>query len=117
MARLHEYQGKEMLKQFKIPVPKGGVARTPEEARQIAQDVGGEVMVKAQAWVTGRASLGGIKKADTPAQAEEWDPRKTRSFEARPLVPARHEVGGDEHVGAPTQRALLVAVADPAVDG
>ena len=71
MARLHEYQGKELLKQFKIPVPKGGVARTPEEARQIAEEVGGEVMVKAQAWVTGRAGLGGIKKASNPAQAEE----------------------------------------------
>jgi succinyl-CoA synthetase beta subunit len=71
MARLHEYQGKELLKRFKIPVPKGGVARTPEEARQIAEELGGEVMVKAQAWITGRASLGGIKKASNPAQAEE----------------------------------------------
>ncbi|HSR34110.1 MAG TPA: ATP-grasp domain-containing protein [Anaerolineae bacterium] len=71
MARLHEYQGKELLKQFKIPVPKGGVARTPEEAYQIAEELGGEVMVKAQAWVTGRAGLGGIKKASNPAQAEE----------------------------------------------
>jgi succinyl-CoA synthetase beta subunit len=71
MARLHEYQGKELLKQFKIAVPKGGVARTPTEARQIAEELGGEVMVKAQAWVTGRASLGGIKKASNPAQAEE----------------------------------------------
>ncbi len=71
MARLHEYQGKELLRQFKIPIPKGGVARTPEEARQIAEEIGGETMVKAQAWVTGRAGLGGIKKASNPAQAEE----------------------------------------------
>jgi succinyl-CoA synthetase beta subunit len=71
MARLHEYQGKELLKQCNIPIPKGGVARTPAEARQIAEEVGGEVMVKAQAWVTGRAGLGGIKKASNPAQAEE----------------------------------------------
>ncbi len=71
MARLHEYQGKELLKQFKIPVPKGGVARTPAEARRIAEELGGEVMVKAQAWVTGRAGLGGIQKASNPAQAEE----------------------------------------------
>jgi succinyl-CoA synthetase beta subunit len=71
MARLHEYQGKELLKRYKIAVPRGGVARTPEEAHQIAEDVGGEVMVKAQAWVTGRAGLGGIKKASNPAQAEE----------------------------------------------
>jgi succinyl-CoA synthetase beta subunit len=71
MARLHEYQGKELLKQFKIPIPKGGVARSPQEARQIAEELGGEVMVKAQAWVTGRAALGGIKKASNPSQAEE----------------------------------------------
>jgi succinyl-CoA synthetase beta subunit len=71
MARLHEYQGKELLKQFKIPVPRGGVASTPEEARRIAEEIGGEVMVKAQAWVTGRAEQGGIKKASNPAQAEE----------------------------------------------
>lgn len=71
MARLHEAQGKQLLKQFRIPVPKGSVARSPEEARQIAEGIEGEVMVKAQAWVTGRASLGGIKKASNPAQAEE----------------------------------------------
>jgi succinyl-CoA synthetase beta subunit len=71
MARLHEYQGKELLTQFKIPIPKGGVARTPDEARQIAEELGGETMVKAQAWVTGRAAMGGIKKASNPAQAEE----------------------------------------------
>jgi succinyl-CoA synthetase beta subunit len=71
MARLHEYQGKELLKKYKIAVPNGGVARTPEEARQIAERIGGETMVKAQAWVTGRAGLGGIKKASNPAQAEE----------------------------------------------
>ena len=71
MARLHEYQGKELLKQFRIPVPRGGVARSPEEAYQIAAEIGGETMIKAQAWVTGRAGLGGIKKASNPAQAEE----------------------------------------------
>lgn len=71
MARLHEYQGKELLKRYKLAVPRGGVARTPEEARQIAEEIGGETMVKMQAWVTGRAGLGGIKKASNPAQAEE----------------------------------------------
>ncbi|MGD8398967.1 MAG: acetate--CoA ligase family protein, partial [Anaerolineae bacterium] len=71
MARLHEYQGKKLLQQYKILIPKGGVARTPEEARQIAEEIGGETMVKAQAWVTGRAGMGGIKKASNPAQSEE----------------------------------------------
>ena len=70
MARLHEYQGKELLKQFRIPVPKGGMARTPERARQIAEEIGGELMVKAQAWVTGRADKGGIRFAETREQAE-----------------------------------------------
>jgi succinyl-CoA synthetase beta subunit len=71
MARLHEYQGKELLKRFGIPVPKGDVAHTPDEAFRIAEEIGGETMIKAQAWVTGRAGLGGIKKASNPAQARE----------------------------------------------
>lgn len=70
MARLHEYKGKELLKSQKVPVPRGEVASTPEEARRIAEELGGEVMVKAQAWVTGRASMGGIRRATTPEQAE-----------------------------------------------
>jgi succinyl-CoA synthetase beta subunit len=70
MARLHEYQGKELLKAQKIPVPQGAVVSTPEEARRVAEEIGGEVMVKAQAWVTGRAGMGGIKRAANPAEAE-----------------------------------------------
>ena len=70
MARLHEYQGKELLKLQKVPVPQGGMASTPEEARRLAEELSGEVMVKAQAWVTGRASMGGIRRADTPDEAE-----------------------------------------------
>jgi len=69
MARLHEYQGKTLLQQSKIAVPQGGVAATPGEARAIAEEIGKAVMVKAQAWVTGRASMGGIKKAATPDEA------------------------------------------------
>ncbi|HNT75508.1 MAG TPA: acetate--CoA ligase family protein, partial [Anaerolineae bacterium] len=69
MARLHEYQGKALLKQFKVTVPQGRVAATPEEARAIAEEIGKPVMVKAQAWITGRASVGGIRKADTPDEA------------------------------------------------
>ncbi len=70
MARLFEYQGKEILSRGKIPVPTGKVARTPEEAAEAAREIGKPVMVKAQAWVTGRAGLGGIKKADGPDEAE-----------------------------------------------
>lgn len=70
MARLHEYQGKELLKKWKVPVPKGSVASSPDEARRIAEEIGDEVMVKAQAWVTGRAGMGGIKRAADPEEAE-----------------------------------------------
>ncbi len=69
MARLHEFQGKALLQQLKIAVPQGGVATTPDEARALAEQIGKPVMVKAQAWVTGRASMGGIKKAATPDEA------------------------------------------------
>jgi len=69
MARLHEYQGKALLRQFNVAVPQGRVAATPDEARAIAADIGKPVMVKAQAWVTGRAGMGGIKKAATPDEA------------------------------------------------
>ncbi|MBN1875689.1 MAG: acetate--CoA ligase family protein [Anaerolineae bacterium] len=69
MARLHEYQGKALLKQFKVAVPQGHIARTPEEAYAVAAEIGKPVMVKAQAWITGRASVGGIRKAATPDEA------------------------------------------------
>jgi succinyl-CoA synthetase beta subunit len=69
MARLHEHQGKTLLREHKIPVPQGEVAVTPEEARAIAEQIGKPVMVKAQAWVTGRAELGGIQRASTPEEA------------------------------------------------
>ena len=70
MARLHEYQGKAILKAAGIRVPEGAPAGSSEEAGRIAQDLGGPVVVKMQAWTTHRASMGGIRFADTPADAE-----------------------------------------------
>ena len=71
MARLHEYQGKALLAQKGIPVPQGQAASTPDEAREIAAEIGGPVVVKIQAWVTGRAGLGGIRFAETPDEAAQ----------------------------------------------
>ena len=71
MARLHEYQGKALLAQKGVPIPRGRAAGTPAEARQIAAEIGGPVVVKIQAWVTGRAALGGIRFAQTPAEAAQ----------------------------------------------
>jgi succinyl-CoA synthetase beta subunit len=71
MARLHEFQGKALLSKHKIPVPRGRQAATAAEARVIAEEIGAPVMVKMQAWVTGRAGMGGIRKAATPDEAAE----------------------------------------------
>lgn len=71
MARLHEYQGKSLLKEAKISIPKGSPAHSPEEVRVIAGEINKPVVIKAQAWVTGRASLGAIRFADTPEEAAE----------------------------------------------
>ncbi|MFH0848608.1 MAG: ATP-grasp domain-containing protein [archaeon] len=72
LVRLHEYQGKQVLKDAKIPVPSGKAAATPAEAKQIAEQIGKPVAVKAQIWATGRFAAGGIKFADTPAEAEKF---------------------------------------------
>jgi len=71
MARLHEYQGKALLAQKDIPIPQGRAAGTPDEAHEIAAEIGGPVVVKIQAWVTGRAGLGGIRFAKTPDEAAQ----------------------------------------------
>ena len=47
MAKLHEYQGRELLAQAGVAVPRGDVAATPDEARQVAEAIGGPVVVKA----------------------------------------------------------------------
>ncbi len=69
--KIHEYQAKEILGSFGVPVPNGAVARTPEEAEEIARDLGGAVVVKAQIHAGGRGKGGGIKLAADPAEARE----------------------------------------------
>src|SRR5215217_5943943 len=69
--KLHEYQARDILATYGIPVTGGGVASTPAEARRIAEQIGGRVVVKAQVFVGGRGKAGGVKLADTPEQAEQ----------------------------------------------
>ena len=70
MARLYEYQGKEVLSKIGIPVPKGRCAASALEAKRIAEEIGKPCVVKAQIWATGRFKAGGIKFAKSPAEAE-----------------------------------------------
>jgi succinyl-CoA synthetase beta subunit len=68
--KIHEYQAKLLLREFGVPVPDGDHADTPARAREIAQRLGGKVVVKAQVHAGGRGKGGGIKVADGPEAAE-----------------------------------------------
>ena len=67
---LFEYQARELFAKHGVPVLGGDVAETPEQARQIAERTGGQVVVKAQVKTGGRGKAGGVKLADTPDEAE-----------------------------------------------
>jgi succinyl-CoA synthetase beta subunit len=69
--KLHEYQSKTIFSKYGIPIPKGRVAATAQEAKQIAEELGGRVVIKAQVLVGGRGKAGGVKLAKDPAEAEQ----------------------------------------------
>jgi succinyl-CoA synthetase beta subunit len=69
-VNIHEYQAKEILRGYGVPIPPGEVATTPAEAEAIAA-VRQAVMVKAQVHAGGRGKAGGVKFCKTPAEARE----------------------------------------------
>jgi succinyl-CoA synthetase beta subunit len=69
--KLHEYQSKQIFSKYGIPIPKGRVAATAVEAKHIAEELGGRVVIKSQVLVGGRGKAGGIKLAKDPAEAEQ----------------------------------------------
>jgi succinyl-CoA synthetase beta subunit len=70
--KIHEYQGKELLRKFGVPVPRGLVARSPEEAYHAAKELGTDVVVvKAQIHAGGRGKGGGVKLAKSADEARE----------------------------------------------
>jgi succinyl-CoA synthetase beta subunit len=68
-VKIHEYQAKDILARYGIPIQPGGVAHTPAEAEAIARELGGPVVIKAQVYVGGRGKAGGIQFGDTPEEA------------------------------------------------
>lgn len=94
--KLHEYQAKEFFKDFGIPVPRGSVARTAEEAGRIAAEVGKEVVIKAQVHVGGRGKAGGVRLAR--------DANEARSHAAAIL--------GMEIKGLPVRKVLVAEAVD-----
>lgn len=69
--KLHEYQSKNIFSKYGIPIPKGRVATTAQEAKQIAEELGGRVVVKSQVLVGGRGKAGGVKLAKDPVETEQ----------------------------------------------
>jgi len=68
---IHEYQAKELLRQYKVATPDGRVAVDAEDARQITKEFGGQSVVKAQIHAGGRGKGGGVKFAKNPDEAAE----------------------------------------------
>ncbi len=94
--KLHEYQSKRLFAAHGVPIPRGDVATTPEEARRIAEELGTPVVVKSQVLVGGRGKAGGIRLAHTPAEAER----------------VAGEILGMEIKGLPVRKVLLDEAAD-----
>src|SRR4051812_45467896 len=70
--KIHEYQGKQIFKKYGVPVPRGIVAKTPEEAEKAAAELGTKkTVVKAQVHAGGRGKAGGVKLANSPAEAKQ----------------------------------------------
>ena len=69
--KIHEYQAKEIFANYGIPIPRGRVATTPDDAAAAADEIGGPVVVKAQVHAGGRGRAGGIKLVESPQAAAE----------------------------------------------
>src|SRR6266849_10382939 len=70
--KIHEYQAKEILRSYGVPVPRGALAETTEAAEKAARTLGTPVVVvKAQIHAGGRGKAGGVKLARSPAEAKE----------------------------------------------
>lgn len=68
--KLHEYQSKRIFAEYGIPIPRGDIATSPVEVRELAKELGGPVVIKSQVLVGGRGKAGGIKLARNPDEAE-----------------------------------------------
>jgi succinyl-CoA synthetase beta subunit len=69
--KLHEYQSKQILSRYNVQIPRGSVAQTAYEAKQITEELGTRVVIKSQVLVGGRGKAGGIRVANTPKEAED----------------------------------------------
>ena len=101
--KVHEYQAKEIMAQYGIPVPRGSVASTPDEARRVAESLGGRAVVKAQVHAGGRGKAGGIKLVASPEEAE------AAAADLLGSTLFTYQTGPE---GAPVDRVLVEEIAD-----
>ena len=101
--KVHEYQAKEILARGGVPVPRGRVASTAKEAREIAESLGDNSVVKAQVHAGGRGKAGGIKIVRSPAEAEDA---------AASLLGARLVTRQTSSEGVPVRRVLVEEALD-----
>lgn len=94
--KLHEYQSKRLFAEHGVPIPAGDVASSASEARAVAEELGGPVVVKSQVLVGGRGKAGGIKLAQNPDEAETY----------------AREILGMEIKGLPVRTVLVDEAAD-----
>jgi succinyl-CoA synthetase beta subunit len=87
--KLHEYQARDLLARYSVPVPPGETAATPEQAKEIAERLGGKVVVKAQVLMGGRGKAGGVRLCHSPEEAAEF----TRSILGKRLVSPQNPEG------------------------
>jgi succinyl-CoA synthetase beta subunit len=85
--RFYEYESKEVLRRYGVPLPKSALAKTPEEAAKAAADLGGPVVLKSQVLSGGRMKAGGVKFAGTPEEARAAA-EQILALEIRGLKPA-----------------------------
>jgi succinyl-CoA synthetase beta subunit len=124
-VNLHEYQSKLRFAEFGVPVPKGKVAHSPQQAYEIAKELGVPVVVKAQVLTGGRGKAGGVKLAQTPKDAQEYadailgmDIKGHKVLKV--LVDPAAEVKSEIYLGVTNDRAarkpLIMASAEGGMD-
>ena len=120
--KLHEYQSKQLFSQHGIPIPRGKVAMTAAEARNIAEELGGRAVIKAQVLVGGRGKAGGIRLAGSPEEAEELATQvlgmRIKGLPVRKvLVDEAAEIQTEIYLGVANDRAARVPVMIASVEG
>ncbi len=124
---LHEYQAKRLFAEHGVPIPQGDVAVTPAEARGIARDLGGRVVVKAQVLTGGRGKAGGVKLANSPDEAEERAAEilgmEIKGFTVRKVLVDQQAPGGIEQeiylavlIDRAARKAMIMASAEGGMD-